>query len=111
MRIKDERGSSMIEFLGFGLLLQVPVLMFATQLATIHTNQLAADSIARHSLRSFVLEDAPVELTAQQISEDFRLKINPVVDLDCKPDCISPESLLRLRVSVGSVEAVSVMIR
>jgi len=52
VRIKDERGSSMIDFLGFGLLLQVPVLLLATQLATIHANQLAADSIARHSLRS-----------------------------------------------------------
>ena len=30
MRIKDERGSSMIDFLGFGLLLQVPVLLLAS---------------------------------------------------------------------------------
>jgi hypothetical protein len=101
----------MIDFLGFGLLLQVPVLMLATQLGTLLTNQLAADSIARHTLRSFVLQDAPVELTARQIAEDFRLKISPVVELDCKPDCVSPESILRLNVSVGDVRAISVMIR
>jgi hypothetical protein len=111
VRINDERGSSMIDFLGFGLLLQVPVLMLATQLATLHTNQLAADSIARHTLRSFVLQDAPVELTARQIAEDFRLKINPVVELDCHPDCISLESILHLNVSVGDARAISVMIR
>lgn len=111
MRIKDERGSSMIDFLGLGLLLQIPVLVLTTQLATIHANQLAADSIARHSLRSFVLQDTPVELTARQISADFRLKINPVVELDCQPDCTSPESVLRLQVYVGDVRAISVMVR
>jgi hypothetical protein len=111
VRISGERGSSMIDFLGFGLLLQIPVLMLATQLATIQANQLAADSIARHSLRSFVLQGAPVELTARQISEDFRLKITPFVELDCQPDCVSPESILRLKVSVGGVQATSVMIR
>lgn len=110
MRIKDERGSSMIDFLGFGLLLQIPVLLLASHLATIQANQLAADSIARHSLRSFVLQDTPVELTARQISEDFRLKIEPVVELDCIPDCISPESILRLKVSIGGVRATSVMV-
>jgi hypothetical protein len=101
----------MIDFLGFGLLLQVPVLVLAIQLATIHANQLAADSIARHSLRSFVLQDTPVALTARQISADFRLKINPVVELDCEPGCTSPDSILRLKVSVGSVRAISVMVR
>jgi hypothetical protein len=111
VRIKDERGSSLIEFLGFGLLLQIPVLLLATQLATIHANQLAADSIARHSLRSFVLQDTPVALTAGQISADFRLKINPVVELVCEPECTSPESILRLKVSVGGIQATSVMVR
>ncbi|MEY4559372.1 MAG: hypothetical protein RLZ82_387 [Actinomycetota bacterium] len=111
MRIKDERGSSMIDFLGFGLLLQIPVLVLATQLATIHANQLAADSIARHSLRTFVLHDTPAALTARQISADFRLKISPVVELDCEPDCTSPDSILRLKVSVGGVRAISVMVR
>lgn len=111
MRIKDERGSLMIDFLGFGLLLQIPVLVLATQLATIQANQLAADSIARHSLRSFVLQDTPVESTARQISADFRLKINPVVELNCEPDCTSPESILRLKVYVGGIQATSVMVR
>lgn len=111
MRIRSDRGSSMIDFLGFGLLLQIPVLMLATQLATIQKNQLAADSIARHSLRSFVLQATPVELTARQISADFHLKIQPVVEFDCQPDCTSPESLLRLNVSVDGVRATSVMVR
>ncbi len=101
----------MIDFLGFGLLLQVPVLTLATQMGTLLTNQLAADSIARHALRSFALQDAPVELTARQIAEDFRLRIRPVVELNCQPDCISPESVLHLNVSVGDARANSVMIR
>ena len=50
-------------------------------------------------------------LTARQISADFRLKINPVVELDCEPDCTSPDSILRLKVSVGGVRAISVMVR
>jgi hypothetical protein len=111
VRISDERGSSLIDFLGFGLLLQIPVLMLATQLATVNINQLAADSIARHSLRSFVLQGASVDLTAQHISEDFHLKNNPVVQWDCQPDCINPGSILRLKVNVGGARANSVMIR
>ena len=111
MRISEERGSALIDFLGFGLLLQIPILLLATQIFTIQSNQLAADSIARHSLRSFLLHEIPVEITAHEIAKDFGLTIEPSVQLTCKPDCTNPESILRIDVAVGAVRSNSTMIR
>lgn len=111
MRIKDERGSAVIEFLGFGLFLQIPVLLLAIQLSAIQATQLAADSIARHSLRAFVLQEADISKTALQVAQDLRLTSKPSVTLKCDPDCYSDESLLRLVVKLDSIEASSVMIR
>lgn len=111
MKIIDDRGSMLIDFLGFGVLLQLPVLLLATQFTSIQSQQLAADSIARHSLRSFVLQGVAIETTAQEIARDFRLDSEPIVDLICNPDCNSPQSVLRLTVVLGDIRAASVMIR
>jgi hypothetical protein len=111
VKIIDDRGSALIDFLGFGLLLQIPLLLLSTQLAAIQSMQLAADSIARHSLRSYVLQGKEPQETALQIANDFHLSGDPKIELICEPDCISPFSVLRLNVLIGSVKSSSVMIR
>ena len=111
VKIEDDRGSALIDFLGFGVLLQIPVLVLAIQLSSLQTSQLAADSVARHALRSFVLQGVEVEVTAREIAADFGLKVKPLVTLDCEPDCTSAGSILRIGVSIDDIKSSSVMIR
>lgn len=107
----DETGSAIIEFLVFGVLLQVGILTLFLQISSLQTNQLVAESIARHGLRSFVLFDLDPKQTAMQISQDFKAGIYPEVQLLCQPNCFDDGSLLRLNVKVGSAEASSVFVR
>lgn len=111
VKISDDRGSALLDFLGFGLLLQIPVLVLASQLATMQSNQLAADSIARHSLRSFALYGTEVAVTSQEIAEDLELKVSPAVELLCSPDCTGSGSILRINVTFEGINSSSVMIR
>lgn len=111
MKINEDRGSALIDFLGFGLFLQIPVLLLSIQVSSLQASQLAADSIARHSLRAFVLEEAEINKTANQVAGELGIDANPLIVLECDPDCTGNQSLLRLTVKLGSVEASSVMIR
>lgn len=108
----DERGSAVLEFVGFGLLMQIPLLMMSMDLVELQQSQFAAEAVARHSLRSFILLGTPVETTAAEILKDFRLTTNPKLELDCKPstNCAAPGSILTLRVQVGRAQAQSRMI-
>ncbi len=111
MKITGDRGSMLIDFLGYGLLLQIPVLLLATQFATMQSAQLAVDSIARHSLRSYVLQGIPIDVSAKEIAKDFNLKSLPSVYLICSPNCTNTNSILRLTAELGTMNSTSVMIR
>lgn len=111
MNFSDDRGSAIIDFLGYGLILQIPILLFAVQLNNLQSNQLVAESIARHSLRSYVLQGIAPQATANQVIRDFAAAGNANTDLSCDPDCLSDGSLIRLRVSFQNATATSVMVR
>ena len=53
VNFKGETGSAVIELIGFGLLLQIPLVMLATNLLLLQHDQLAAEAITRDVLRSF----------------------------------------------------------
>lgn len=107
----DESGSAVLEFVGFGLLLQVPLLMMAVNFAEVQAAQFAAEAIARHSLRSYVLTGASVTETADEIISDFRLSTKPTLQLSCHPigDCNNPGDIVTLRVQLANAKAQSVM--
>lgn len=109
--LADESGSAVLEFVGFGLLLQIPLLMMAVNFAEVQAAQFAAEAIARHSLRSFVLTGASVAETAEEIIADFRLSTKPTLQLSCRPigDCTNPGDIVTLRVQLSKAEAQSVM--
>lgn len=109
--LTNERGSSLIEFVLYGLVLQVLVLSLFLQLATWQNQQLAAESIARHGLREFILAETNPMDVARQISNDFHLKAIPEISLRCDPDCSSPLSKLLFNVDVAGAKASSVFIR
>ena len=51
-RLNADAGSALVEFLVFGLVLQVGILTFFLDLSNQQAGQLAAESIARHGLRA-----------------------------------------------------------
>jgi len=110
-RIVDDRGSILLEFLAFGLLLQVSVLIWLINFSNLQGQQIAAESVARHSIRAFILSDTQPEITAQQILNDFGFNLQPRFNFTCEPDCDSPGSILRLQVEVGAAKAQAVAVR
>ncbi len=106
-----ERGSILLEFLGYGLLLQVVTLGLFIQVINQQSYQLAAESIARHGMRSFVISQTEPSETANQILDDFGIESKPETSLQCQPDCFSVGSQLKLRVTLQSSSAESVWIR
>lgn len=110
-QIPSDSGSAVLEFVGFGLLLQIPLLIIAMSLAEVQQEQFAAEAIARHSLRSFVLAGTPPSETAAEVVTDFRLKAAPILQLSCRPigDCEASGAIITLKVQLGRAQAQSIM--
>jgi hypothetical protein len=107
----DESGSAVLEFVGFGLLLQITLLMISVDLAALQQSQFAAEAVARHSLRSFILTGTPVDLTAREIMTDFLMTAEPKLQMSCLPagGCENSGSIITLNVTVGRAQAQSSM--
>jgi hypothetical protein len=108
--ILSDRGSAIVDFIGFGVLLQIPVLMFSTFALSVQHEQFALEAIARHGIRAHVLVPDRVN-TVRVISElvaDFGLDQSEVVwNLSCTPDpnCAEPGSIARLQINLGGLSA------
>lgn len=109
--LTEETGSAVIEFLGFGLLLQVSVLIGLVQLSNVQAEQIAAESMARHALRAYVLFGIAPEVTGNQLQADLAAQGKPVFSLSCAPDCDSEGSVLRLKAKLGSATSVAVAVK
>lgn len=107
VNVRNESGSVVLEFVGLGILAQVPLLLVAIGLTSLQHDQLAADAINRDALRSFTLQGRAPEVTAVEIAKDFGVAIERVdIQLDCEDgDCESPGALLRMTTKVGVVVA------
>ena len=110
-QLRDDSGSAVIEFIGFGLLLQVPLLIVAVSLAQVQQCQFAAEAIARHSIRSYVLAGIPFAQSAQEILADFGVTELPNLQVKCLPsgDCDSANQIVTLHVQLGQATAESAM--
>lgn len=109
--LSQDNGSAVVEFVGFGLLLQVPLLIVAVSLAQVQQTQFAAEAVARHSLRSYILTGTPIAQSAREILQDFAVTTLPELQLVCSPssDCGASGETITLHVQLGSVQAESVM--
>ncbi|MEN9955045.1 MAG: hypothetical protein RLZZ41_709 [Actinomycetota bacterium] len=108
--IKSDRGSAVVDFIGFGVLLQIPVLMFATAALAIQHQQFALEAIARHGIRAHVLVPDKVNTTKviNELASDFGLRQSDLVwVLSCSPDpsCLEPGSIVRLEIKLGGLSA------
>jgi hypothetical protein len=108
--IRGDRGSAVVDLIGFGVLLQIPVLMFSTVALSLQHQQFALEAIARHSIRAHVLipDNANTSRVVGELAEDFGLKpTDLVLNLSCSPDpnCLEPGSLVRVEIRLGGLSA------
>jgi hypothetical protein len=108
--LDSEHGSAIVDLIGFGVLLQIPILMFATFAVSIQQQSFAVESIARHALRVHslwpVLESTQEVVTA--ISKDFGInpeRVNWTLVCSPNPNCLEPNTVARIEVRYGDLVA------
>lgn len=109
-RFLDEGGSGVVDFIGFGVLLQIPVLMFTTFALVQQHEQFALEAISRHSIRAHVLvpDYTSTERVIAELAQDFGIDESRLVwTLSCQPDskCLQPGTLVSLEVQLGGLSA------
>ena len=107
---ESEQGSAIVDLIGFGVLFQIPILMFATFAVSTQQQSFAVEAIARHALRAHSLW--PVYESTQEvvlaISKDFGLSPDRVTwNLLCSPNpnCLEANTTARIEVRYGELIA------
>ena len=103
-KFSDEDGSAPLEFIGFGLVLQLPLLPLVLQFSSIQLEQLSAESMARNALRAYCVGAVPIATSVDLIARDFNLPATTRVS----HSLTSEGGLLTLEVSVGQASAVAI---
>jgi hypothetical protein len=113
VNFSDEEGSAVLDFIGFGLLLQLPLVMFANNLVMAQHDQLSAEAINRDALRSFVLLGKEPLATAFELADAYRVPSNRLdMTLACKPtNCHEEKAWIHLTTRIGDVAASGVIQR
>jgi hypothetical protein len=100
----------MVDLIAFGVMLQIPILMFATFAASTQQQSFAVESIARHALRAHSLW--PVRESTQEvvleIAKDFGLtpeRVNWNLLCTPNPNCLEPSTTARIEVRYGELVA------
>jgi hypothetical protein len=109
----SESGSVVLEFVGFGLLLQVTLLLVILNLGALQHDQLAAEAISRDSLRAFLLIGKPPSATAAEIAKAYRVNLGRLtVTLICQADdCDAEGNRVTVVTRIGSVQSEEVGLR
>lgn len=110
--IGSEQGSAIVDLIGFGILLQIPILLFATMAIQTQQQSFAIEAIARHGLRSFaLLTDRPsTAAVINQLAIDFGVVPELIKwELNCTPDpnCLIEGTTASLEVRLGELSAYS----
>jgi hypothetical protein len=115
LKFSSETGSAPIEFLGFGVFLMIPVMLFSINIFQQQNDQFAAASIAEHGLRALTLNSDLrtdyLERTLGEIAADFHEPQTQVSwDFDCGGvvPCRAGGQLVQLRVRVKSAHSTAV---
>jgi hypothetical protein len=106
---RDE-GSAIIDLIGFGVLLQIPVLMFATAAISTQHQSFALEAIARHAIRAHTLwpDKQNTSQVVRQLAADFGLSYSSLKwELSCRPDpeCKKADSIATIEVRLGQLSA------
>lgn len=101
-------GSVLIEAVGFvvlafGIILTAGLGLFELQAAAIELQ-----SIARNSVRSFVLDDSQSlpQLVQRNLSASERWRGREIdIRISCSPDCLAKPTQVRIELSAGQIKA------
>lgn len=110
--IFSERGSAIVDLIGFGVLLQIPILMFATLAIQTQQQSFAIEAVARHGLRAHVLwpDSASTAQVISELASDFGISVQRLDwTIRCSPDssCKSPNTTAEIEVRLGNLVAYS----
>ena len=110
---KSEEGSAVLEFIGFGLLLQIPMLALVGNLVSLQHDQLAAEAIVRDVLRSQVLLDRQPSDVALELASAYRVAPSRIqLSVSCEPtDCRQDQTWIRVKAQIGAASATGVIQR
>lgn len=111
MKFSDDRGSALVEFVGFGVIVQLALLIWVIQLSEVTGDKLIAESIARHSLRSMLASGVSPQFTAFEITRIFAISTVPRVLVACNPDCNSIGSRIEINVQLGAAQSRAVGVK
>lgn len=108
--LASEQGSALVDLVGFGVLLQIPILMFATFAISTQQQSFAVESIARHALRAHALWPVldSTEEVVLSIARDFGINPERVVwRLSCSPNanCREANTTATIEVRYGELVA------
>jgi hypothetical protein len=110
--LRAEQGSAMVDLIGFGIMLQIPILVFATIGIQSQQQSFAVESIARHALRAHSLW--PVNESTQQvvseIANDFGIapqRLQWKILCSPNPNCQVVNTTARIEVRMGDLIAYS----
>ena len=113
VKFSDEEGSAVLDFIGFGLFLQLPLVLFANNLVMTQHDQLTAEAITRDALRSHVLlGKEPLEI-ALDLADSYRVPSDRItMTLTCRPtNCQQEKAWIHLTTRIGVVTASGVIQR
>ena len=107
VNFKDDLGSAALEFIGFGLVLQIPMILLAINLVALQHDQLAAEAITRDALRSYVLLNREPLESARRLAADYRLDPSRIlVKMACNPDdCEAEGAWISIETRIGRSSA------
>ena len=105
-----DNGSAIIDLIGFGVLLQIPILMFATAAISTQHQSFALEAIARHAIRAHSLwpDRQNTSQVVMQLASDFGLAYSILEwELSCRPDteCKKADSIATIEVKLGELSA------
>ncbi|EAR24300.1 hypothetical protein A20C1_00395 [marine actinobacterium PHSC20C1] len=110
VRLRDEQGSSTLEFITVGMVMLIPLVYLVLTMSAIQAGALAAEGAARQAARVFVQAEtvAEAEVSAQRAIE-FALDNHGVssahasVEILCTPnpaDCLTRRGFVTVNVAV-----------
>jgi hypothetical protein len=106
--LAGESGSAILDLIGFAVLLQIPILMFATFSLATQQQAFAIESIARHALRAEVIwpDESSTSEVVNQLAKDLGLERRLLeYEISCEAKCGTPLSLVHIRVRYQGLEA------
>ena len=120
-KLKNESGSSVVEFVALALPLFVPVIIFLSQFAALSNDEFIVRTLARESVRAYILSanDLSATLNARNTmktgARELGLEEERIKDLNLTVDCagllcITPENKVEITITLRSQDGKRVSI-